>query len=219
MNQRTDAARNRKRVLEAAAYEHARHGASLGMQEVARRAGVGIGTVYRHFPSRQALIEAIALPFFELGLRLARTVRQQHAESERFHAYVRGFARALAAHGVRGQCTWDAPAGAPVRVELRALIGEFVDSAKAAGTLRSDVEAEDAFALLWTIAALVEAAGEATPAIWQRHVELLLDALSGQPPSALGVERVERAQWDDFVRSTRVTVAHEEPAVVRRKVS
>jgi AcrR family transcriptional regulator len=62
--QRVDAARNRKRVLEAAAHEHARHGPALGMQDVARRAGVGIGTVYRHFPSRQALIEAIATPFF-----------------------------------------------------------------------------------------------------------------------------------------------------------
>ena len=66
--QRVDAARNRKRVLEAAEHEHARHGAALGMQDVARRAGVGIGTVYRHFPSRQALIEAIAYPFFERGL-------------------------------------------------------------------------------------------------------------------------------------------------------
>ncbi len=208
---RVDATRNRKRVLQAAVHEHARHGSALGMQDVARRAGVGIGTVYRHFPSRQALIEAIAYPFFERGLALARSVAREYPEAERFDAYARGFADAVAAHGVRGQCTWDAPAAEPVRTELRTLIAEFVEAGKRCGTLRGDLAAEDAFALLWTIAALVEAANEATPAIWQRHVELLLDALAARPSGDLSRAPVDRAQWDRFVRSTRVTVEHREP--------
>jgi AcrR family transcriptional regulator len=211
-SQRVDAARNRKRVLEAAEHEHARHGSALGMQDVARRAGVGIGTVYRHFPSRQALIEAIAYPFFERGLRLAQSVQREHPESERFAAYARGFARTLATHGVHGQCTWDAPAAEPVRAELRALIGAFVEEGKRSGTLRQDFAAEDAFSLLWTIAAVVEASNETTPELWQRHVELVLDALSGRPPRALAGEPITRAEWDRFVRSTRVTVEHGEPA-------
>jgi AcrR family transcriptional regulator len=206
---RVDAARNRKRVLAAAVHEHARHGSALGMQDVARRAGVGIGTVYRHFPSRQALIEAIAYPFFERGLELARSVQGDYAEGERFCAYVRGFAHALAAHGVHGQCTWDAPAADPVRAELRLLIGGFVECGKAHGALRQDLAAEDAFALLWTIAALVEATNEVTPAIWQRHIELVLDGLRGQPPGDLLVPPVERSQWDRFIYSTRVTVDHD----------
>lgn len=209
--QRVDAARNRKRVLAAAEHEHARHGAALGMQDVARRAGVGIGTVYRHFPSRRALIEAIAYPFFERGLQLARSVEREHPEGARFHAYARGFARTLAEHGVHGQCTWDAPAAEPVRIELRALITTFVEEGRRHDVLRPDFTAEDAFALLWTIAALVEASHEATPEIWQRHVELLLDGLSGQPPRELGAPPVDRPQWDRFVRSARVTVEHGEP--------
>ena len=208
---RVDAARNRERVLEAAVHEHARHGSALGMQEVARRAGVGIGTVYRHFPSRQALIEAIAYPFFERGLVLARSVQRGHPAAERFDAYARGFALTLAAHGVPGQCTWDAPAAEPVRAELRALIGEFVESGKRAGTLRRDMTAEDAFTLLWTIAALVAAAHDATPGIWQRHVDLLLDGLSGRPPAELPAAAVDREQWDRFVRSARISVEHREP--------
>jgi AcrR family transcriptional regulator len=211
-SQRVDAARNRKRVLAAAEHEHARHGSALGMQDVARRAGVGIGTVYRHFPSRQALIEAIAYPFFERGLQLAQSVQREHPESERFHAYTRGFARTLAEHGVHGQCTWDAPAAEPVRSELRALISAFVEDGKRGGTLRLDFTAEDAFSLLWTIAALVEAANEATPELWQRHIELLLDGLSGRPPRDLDAEPITRAGWDRFVCSTRVTVEHSEPA-------
>lgn len=201
--QRIDAARNRKRVLDAAVDEHARHGASLGMQEVARRAGVGIGTVYRHFPSRQALIEAIAHPFFERGLTLARTVEAEVPEEDRFAQYVRGFARVLADHGVLGHCMWDAPAAEPVRAELRVLVSEFVTAATRHGMLRQDFTSEDAFALLWTIAALVEAADEP---IWQRHIDIQLDSLRGRPPRTLLAPPIDREQWDRFVHSTRVEV-------------
>ncbi len=209
--QRVDAARNRKRVLAAARHEHARHGSALGMHDVARRAGVGIGTVYRHFPSRQALIEAIAYPFFERGLRLARSVQREYPDGERFHAYVRGFARVLASDGVHGHCRWDAPAAEPVRAELRALIGEFVEAAKRHGALRADVVAEDAFALLWTLAVLVEASNDVAPAIWQRHVELALDGLGGRPPRELAAPPVARAEWDAFVRSAQAGAEHDEP--------
>jgi AcrR family transcriptional regulator len=202
-SQRVDAARNRKRVLEAAAHEHACHGSALGMQDVARRAGVGIGTVYRHFPSRQALIEAIATPFFERGLALARSVRDESPEGNRFADFVGAFAGALATSGVSGQCRWDAPAAEPVRTELRQLIGEFVEAGRRGGALRADFTAEDAFALLWTVAALVEATNDATPGIWQRHIALVLDSLRGGPPRALGAPPIERAQWDAFVRSAR----------------
>jgi AcrR family transcriptional regulator len=201
--QRIDAARNRRRVLDAAVDEHARHGAALGMQQVARRAGVGIGTVYRHFPSRQALIEAIAHPFFERGLTLARTVKRDIAPEDRFASYVRGFARVLADHGVLGQCIWDAPAAEPVRAELRVLVEEFVESARHHGMLRRDLTAEDAFTLLWTIATLVEAADEA---IWQRHIDVMLDSLRGRPPRNLLAPPVDREQWDAFVHSAQVGV-------------
>jgi AcrR family transcriptional regulator len=213
--QRVDAARNRKRVLEAAAHEHSHHGSALGMQDVARRAGVGIGTVYRHFPSRQALIEAIATPFFERGLALARSVRAEAPEGERFAVFVNGFARALATSGVYGHCRWDAPAAEPVRAELRQLIREFVDEGRRRGALRGDFTAEDAFALLWTVAALVEAANDTTPEVWQRHIALVLDSLRDGPSRALGVLPVERAQWDAFVRSTRVTVSGDPAAAGR----
>jgi AcrR family transcriptional regulator len=201
--QRVDAARNRKRVLEAAVDEHAQNGSALGMQEVARRAGVGIGTVYRHFPSRQALIEAIAHPVFERGVTLARTIQRDIPEGDRLASFVRGMARMLADHGVLGHCLWDAPAAEPVRAELRVFVEEFVESAKQHNALRQDMTAEDAFALLWTIAALVEGTDEA---IWQRHTDLLLDSLRGQPPRTLLAPPFDRAQWDEFVRSTRLSV-------------
>ncbi len=203
MSQRVDAARNRKRVLDAALVEHAEHGPSLGMQDVARRAGVGIGTVYRHFPSRRALIEAIAHPFFERGLEVARAVEQECDERDRFATYIRRFAHELDERGVLGQCLWDAPAAEPVRAELRQLVGEFVESATRAGALRGDFTAEDGFALLWTVASLVEVADAA---IWERHIDIVLDGLRGGEPRARLAPPVARAQWDEFVRSTRARV-------------
>ena len=118
---------------------------------------------------------------------------REYPEAERFHAYAHGFADAVAAHGVRGQCTWDAPAAEPVRAKLRTLIGDFVEAGKRRGTLRRDLAAEDAFALLWTIAALVEAAERGDPAIWQRHVELLLDALAAHASVSWRLRRSSRA--------------------------
>jgi AcrR family transcriptional regulator len=199
MATRTDAARNRRRVLDAAAAGYAEHGPALGMQEVARRAGVGVGTVYRHFATREQLIDAIALPFFERCLGLAEAVQREQAPAARFAAFVRAFAGALAEHGVSGHCSWDSPAARPVRSQLRAAIAGFVEDGRAAGTLRGDLTREDAFALLWTVAALIDASRGSAPAIWQRHVELVLDGLRPQAAGALAVPAVGRSAWNGFV--------------------
>ena len=199
---RADAVRNRKRVLEAARATHAQRGTALCMHEVARKAGVGVGTVYRHFPSRQALIDAIAHPFFERGLANANAVAKTEPQGERFTRFVRGFADELASHGVPGHCMWDAPAARPVRTELRGLVAGFVESGRCAGTLRPDLTAEDAFALLWTVAMLIDATDGQNPEIWRRHVELQLDGLRAGPPGRLEVPPFELDQWDRFVRES-----------------
>jgi len=64
MTRRADAERNRERILAAAVAAYRADGSALAMQDIARRAGVGVGTVYRHFATREALIDAIAGPFF-----------------------------------------------------------------------------------------------------------------------------------------------------------
>jgi AcrR family transcriptional regulator len=195
---RSDAERNRARVLEAAAEEHAVSGDGLGMQEVARRAGVGVGTVYRHFASREALIEAIAHPFHERSLELARIVREERVPAERFDAYVRRFAQELADSGLSGQALWDAPAAEHVREELRSAVARLVGEAKAGGALRGDLQPEDAFATLWTIAVVVEASAEP---VWRRYLDLVLDGLRSGLPEPLATPPFSRAAWDAFVRS------------------
>src|SRR5688572_8787099 len=69
---RADARRNRERVLEGARAVFAEHGRDAQMDDVAKRSGVGVGTVYRHFPTKEALVSALALSLFEQVLASAR---------------------------------------------------------------------------------------------------------------------------------------------------
>src|SRR5438876_12296106 len=91
--QRADARRNRKRVLEAARRCMARKGTDAQIEEIARLAGVGVGTVYRHFPTKDDLIEALALARFERLAELAREALEEDDAWLAFGAVLRASAR------------------------------------------------------------------------------------------------------------------------------
>ena len=198
---RSDALRNRQRVLDAAIEAYAHDGPRFGMHDVARRAQVGVGTVYRHFADRDELVDAIARPFFEQTLVIAAAAQETAAPGERFATFVRAFAASLAEHGVSGHCSWDSPAAQPVRAELREIVTGFIEDGRAAGTIRADLTREDASAILLTTTMLVDETREQGPAIWQRHVDLMLDGIRPGPPEPLPAPPVDRAAWDAFVRA------------------
>ncbi|HXE44295.1 MAG TPA: helix-turn-helix domain-containing protein [Conexibacter sp.] len=175
--------RNRAKVMEAARGAFAEHGSEAQMEDVARRAGVGVGTVYRHFPTKQALAEAL------IGERFDHTI-----------AYVRGLVddepdawRALERcfeHCAARQAKDRAWAGALVEMaggmmgpredqkhELLALLDTLLVRARAAGVVREDLVATDMPALFCALASVVQAGGDG----WRRYLELLLDGL--RPPA------------------------------------
>jgi len=144
---RADAARNRERVLAVARAAVEAGDASLALNEVARRAGVGVGTVYRHFPTRQALLEAVAAePLDQLlaGMRAAEAEPDPLAALtllvraavvvETGHA---GFAEVLTA-----PCAADA-ATAATKAELIAAGERVLVRARASGVVRPDLDAGD----------------------------------------------------------------------------
>jgi len=150
---RADARRNRDLVLEAAREAFAAEGSEASLDEIARRAGVGAGTVYRHFPSKEALFEAVVLD------RIGELVDEARARSEdpdagrAFSSFVELLARegarkrdlveTLSSDGIHLQL-----AGAPiVRVLLDAL-GELLGRAQRAGAVRTDIGVDDVMALL-----------------------------------------------------------------------
>ncbi|MCV7104042.1 TetR/AcrR family transcriptional regulator [Mycobacterium palustre] len=151
---RADAARNRTRVLDVAYQAFAAEGLSVPIDEIARRAGVGAGTVYRHFPTKEALFAAV------IENRMQRLVDDGHAllESEgagealfaflrsmvlQWGAADRGLVDALAGYGI------DIARAAP-RAEnaFKAMIGELLRAAQQAGTARRDIAMADLKALL-----------------------------------------------------------------------
>lgn len=174
---RADARRNRERILEAARGACAAHGASVQMDDVARGAGVGVGTVYRHFPTKDALIEALVAEKFRLTTENIREALEIEDPWESFAEALRRNAEVMAADaGLRDALIRLGPAARSTdeaRDELDALAGRLIARAQAAGVLRDDVSVDDIGALMAGLCTSM-----AHPELdWRRHLELLLDGL------------------------------------------
>src|SRR5579859_3886000 len=146
---RADARRNRERILQSARAAFAESGADAQIDDVARHAGVGVGTVYRHFPTKQALLTELVRQTFRLFTEWAREALE--AAGEPF-ALIEGLLRRIAETaagdvGVQyaltssdGQAGTEAPAE---QDELIAVIAELIERARRARTIRPGIEAID----------------------------------------------------------------------------
>jgi AcrR family transcriptional regulator len=178
---RRDAEANRRRILAAAAEAFARHGLDVPVDEIARRAGVGMGTLYRRFPTKAALVEAI----FEEHLdRLAALAEQALLDDDPWRGLAgfiertvalqaenRGFAAIMAVHLRDEQLLTGA------RRRVTPVVTRLIERAQAAGVLRPDVVHEDISVLFWTSARVVDATRDVAPEFWRRHLSLSLDGL------------------------------------------
>jgi AcrR family transcriptional regulator len=153
---RADARRNYEKVLVAARQAFAEGGESTALEEIARRAGVGIGTLYRHFPNRQALVEALYLGEVEEMCRSAAELdgsdpwEALNGWFERFIAYI-GTKRALAAE-LQNYLDPDAPLFQLCRTSLFAAGEPLLRNAQEAGVVRPDVAIGDVIQMVIGIA-------------------------------------------------------------------
>jgi AcrR family transcriptional regulator len=179
--QRADARRNRERILEAARVVFAEQGVEAQMDDVARAAGVGVGTVYRHFPDKHTLMgELVASKFrtFADNAEIALTVADPW---EGFAGMLRKNAETCARDMGIQQALGREPAAwavaAPELERLRGLAGELIRRGQAAGVLRADLVVDDIPMLMCGLSAT-----QAVPDYdWRRHLEMLLDAM--RPPA------------------------------------
>lgn len=150
---RADARRNRARVLEAARAAFAAEGASVPLDEIARRAGLGAGTVYRHFPTKEALFEAVV---HDRLRQLTEDGRALSADADPGEALFR-FIERLVTEAALKRDLIDALNGAGVDItvalagvvgELRAETGRLLARAQRAGAIRDDIDISDLMALL-----------------------------------------------------------------------
>ena len=157
---RADARRNREALLAAALELFSERGTEGSLEEVAKRAGVGIGTLYRHFPTRDALVEAVYRNEVAQLRAAADELLAELPPDAALEAWMRRFVDYGAAkRGMRDALQSMAGGGADLFAETRAQVTEAVAvllaAGSAAGTLRSDVEPEDvlrAMGAIWLVA-------------------------------------------------------------------
>ena len=178
---RADARRNYEKVLVAAREAFAEGGESTSLEEIARRAGVGIGTLYRHFPSRQALLEALYVNEVDELCRSAEGLAERDpwealdAWFERLIAYM-ATKRALA-HELLNYVDQDAPLFRVCRSSLFATGEPLLKRAQDAGEVRSDVEFSEVLQMVMGISKIPSA----DPEQIERLVRIALDGLRFSP--------------------------------------
>jgi AcrR family transcriptional regulator len=155
--QRVDARANRSRILDVAEEVFGSGGESASTEEVARRAGVGIGTVFRHFPTKAALLEAVLVRRFDRLTERAEALLDAADPGEAFLGLFRQLAASAAAKIAITEALLDAGGdrdGDAARASdgLRRAIGALLQRAQQAGAVRDDVELPEVYALLVGIA-------------------------------------------------------------------
>ena len=199
---RADAERNRRRILDAAAELFTERGLDVTLNDVARHAGVGVGTVYRRFPDKDDLIDAL---FQERLAAMAAVVEKALEDPDPWHALESAIADMLALQeadrglkelllsNARGRATTSS-----LRDRMGPLVGQLVARAKESGALRPDIEKQDFPLIQVMLGAVIDIARDESPGLWRRYLEILLQGLRADPgpppPLATPVPPEDRMQ-------------------------
>ena len=173
---RTDAQRNRERILEAAKQAFTRSGASSSLDDIAKEAGVGPGTLYRHFPTRDALLEAVYRTEVERLASAERKFEQTLPPMEALRAWMLLFVDYIATKQIiapalntliGGHSKVFEASGAQIKAAIHALVERAIKS----GDIRSDLEPLD------LLRALIGVSNVASGPDWQKSARRLVDIL------------------------------------------
>ena len=173
---RRDAEQNRQRLLDAAADVFADRGLEASVDEIARAAGVGMGTLYRRFPTKDALISALVHDVLSTMLEIARegTARSDGTGLEYFLEAVSAY---QAAHRGCLARLWNAGPEHELVQEIRRLIEVMLSEAKRHGKVRADITGADVTIALWAIRGIIETTQGRAPEAWQRHLDVYIAGL------------------------------------------
>jgi AcrR family transcriptional regulator len=184
---RADARRNREKVLAAARAVFSEKGVDAQMDDVAHRARVGVGTVYRHFPTKEALVYALTDELFDV---IAAHVRELLGHDDPWEAFKdalwfagektagdRAFSEILAA-----ERKTMAPHSCPGKEDLTVTVGELMRRCIAAGKMRPDAVIDDVPLVMCGIGS-ASAMPHQVPDAWRRHLGIVLDGLRAEAVS------------------------------------
>ncbi len=180
---RVDAVRNRAAILTAASAVFATHGGGVDVREIARCAGVGMGTLYRHFPTKEALLETVLHDNFAEWTRASRDAAAAEKDPALALAgFLHDALERQASHRAmveRFAETWNSTDDmATCQRELHPVINDLVARCHNAGTLRAGVTGEDIALLLVALGRITQLANTRDrPHLWQRSLQIALDGL------------------------------------------
>jgi len=182
---RADARRNRERVLAAAAELFAEEGCKVQIEQVAHRAGVGVGTVCRNFATKADLVDAVVTEGCQSLLDECRTALD---EADAGAALRRFFVRMAAFQGTHRALAEEMsaqvpPSAVPVKRALHEAVAALMAKAQEAGAVRSDIGAGDVTMLLSAISHATALTGD--PVLRERYVSIVLDGLQPNDPTPL----------------------------------
>jgi AcrR family transcriptional regulator len=189
---RRDAVRNHQLVVEAAREVLSEFGTDASMELIASRAGVGVGTVYRRFPNKEALVEEIA---GQMLRELTEVARRSLAlpDGAGLETFLRVIGRSLAEH--RGYADKLVGHSKTACVELlRDRIAELLAQAQESGRVAAGVELGDVMALIWGLRGIVETSGAVVPDAWRRQLDIQLAGLRSADVPRDAPPAVTRAQ-------------------------
>jgi AcrR family transcriptional regulator len=179
---RADAARNRELLLAAAADEFAEHGLDASVADIARRAGVGKGTVFRHFATKDDLLAAIVLDRIDA----LSAVGERLLEAADPGAALLEFLTAAAHQRQQRDLSFLQEAGdlnpevTRVRAQMFQTVHTLVERARKQGTVRPDVTGADVILLMCAPNYVTSYVPDAPPDLWQRYVAIIFDGLRAE---------------------------------------
>jgi AcrR family transcriptional regulator len=195
---RSDARRNRERLVASARELFASEGVDVPVEEITRHAGLGMGTLYRHFPTKEELIDAVLEESFD---ELVGAAEQAVLEDDAWTAFTGFLEQALELHvrnrGLKDMLATSARGrdrAAAMRTRMRPLLRRLIERAQEQGALRADFAPEDLPVVFWAAGRVIETTAGVAPDYWRRHLGLVLDGLRAEAATPLPRPPLTRAQ-------------------------
>jgi AcrR family transcriptional regulator len=203
---RKDAERNRQRILESARELFTERGLGVTLNDIARHSGCGVGTVYRRFPDKEQLIDAL---FEERLAELVALAEEARANPDPWEGMIGFLERGLEAQARdRGlkELLLSTDEGrarvAGMREHLRPLASELVERARDSGVLRPDITDQDMPVIHMMVGAVIDGARDVEPELWRRYLAIVVRGLRAEPSPAepLPIGPLDEAQVEDVMR-------------------
>ncbi|MDN3353449.1 TetR/AcrR family transcriptional regulator [Actinomadura sp. DC4] len=204
---RADAARNRDKLLAAAVQVFGERGLDAPLEEIARRAGVSIGTLYNHFPARETFFDAIFPERLAALDRVAEAALEDPDPWNGFASFLEGlFALQSQDHALNDALALRFPVSPEVREACHRGFqhaDRIIERAKESGRLRADFKPQDLSTVIWAMSQVIRESMDVAPEAWRRCLAFFLDGLRAEAAHPIEVPPMTETQLATMMRRRR----------------